>query len=44
MISILVTSHLRWLSPLLVPYGTTFPPTVWWDNKALQSIPFISRS
>ena len=30
--------------PPLVPYGTTFPPTVWWDNKALKSCPFISRS
>ena len=26
MISILVISHLRWLFPPLVPYGTTFPP------------------
>ena len=26
MIGILVISHLRWLFPPLVPYGTTFPP------------------
>ena len=25
MIGILVISHLRWLFPPLVPYGTTFP-------------------
>ena len=30
--------------PPLVPYGTTFPPTVWWDNKALKSNPFISST
>ncbi len=34
MISILVISHLRWLFPPLVPYGTTFPPAERWDNKA----------
>ena len=26
MISTTVISHLRWLFPPLVPYGTTFPP------------------
>ena len=26
MIGILMISHLRWLFPPLVPYGTTFPP------------------
>ena len=42
MISTTVISHLRWLPPPLVPYGTTFPPAERWDNKDPQSNPFIS--
>ena len=34
MISTTVISHLRWLFPPLVPYGTTFSPAERWDNKA----------
>ena len=37
-ISIMVISHLRWLFPPLVPYGTTFPPAKRWDNKTPRSL------
>ena len=38
MIGITSISHLRWLFPPLVPYGTTFPPPAErWDNKTLKN-------
>ena len=36
--SITSISHLRWLFPPLVPYGTTFPLAERWDNKDPRSI------
>ena len=37
MIGITSISHLRWLFPPLVPYGTTFPPAERWDNRTLKN-------
>ncbi len=39
MIGILVISHLRWLFPPLVPYGTTFPPLSGGTIKSRKAIP-----
>ena len=39
MIGILVISHLRWLFPPLVPYGTTFPPLSGGTIKRRKAIP-----